>query len=426
MNEKIKLTKFTKIFSPYKGLSKEIYIIALGRMINAMGSFIFPLLTLILTVKIGINKTDAGYIISASGMFYMFSGIIGGKLSDCFGRKKIIIIFNSLGALLYIVASALGTSIYLIPVVIFASFFIGIAVPASGGLVADITTPKNRDGAYSLFYMAMNVGYAISPIVGGLLLNDYLWLLFLLDGVTSLITAFLILIYIPESIHKVKEKLSEDRKLEKHVDGSIIKVLFERPILLFFALVMFGYNFVYSQWSYLYPIHASKIVPDNGASFYGTLVSFNAIIVIVMTPIVTKLIAGKKSIARIFLGGILYTIGFGMPGIIGSIPFAYVSVIILTLGEIVVTTSSGPFIANHTPASHRGRMEAVLPMIMGFGHTIGPAIVGNILKFTTVESAWILVGGVMAIFTFFTYLLHCYNERMENNKVNLGIKQNIN
>ena len=55
----------------------------------------------------------------------------------------------------------------------------GIAGPASGGLIADITTPKNRDGAYSLFYMAINVGFTISPIIGGLLLKNYLWLLFL-------------------------------------------------------------------------------------------------------------------------------------------------------------------------------------------------------------------------------------------------------
>lgn len=421
MKQKTKLIRFTKIFNPYKGLSREIYILALGRMINAAGSFIFPLLTLILTLKLGINKTYAGYIISVSGILFTFSGIIGGKLTDHFGRKKIIVIFNSLGALCYIMAASLGTSIYLAPIVIISGFLMGIAGPASGGLIADITTPKNRDGAYSLFYMAMNVGFTISPIIGGLLLKNYLWLLFLLDGTTSLITVLLTLIFIPESINKTKEKLGEERKYEKRIEGSIFKVLLERPILIFFALVMFGYNFVYSQWSFLYPLHVSKIVPNNGAGFYGILVSLNAIIVITMTPIVTKLISGKKSIGRIFLGGMFYTIGFGMLGFISSIPFIYISVIILTLGEIVVTTSSGPFVANHTPASHRGRMEAVLPIITGFGFTIGPTIVGTILKFTTIENAWKFVGLVMLIFTFLTYRLYAYNERTENeSKANLA------
>jgi len=411
MKRKINFINLSKIFSPYRGLSREIYILALGRMINAAGSFIFPLITLILTIKIGVNKTEAGYIISAAGICLMFSGIIGGKLTDCFGRKKIIIIFNSLGAICYLIAACLGTSIYLVPMVILAGFLMGIAGPASGGLIADITTPETREGAYSLFYIAINIGFTISPIIGGLLLKNYLWLLFLLDGVTCLISVLLTFIFIHESIHKTKEKLGEDRKYEEHMEGSIFKVLLKRPILIFFALVMFGYDFVYSQLSFLYPLHVSKIVPSNGAGFYGILISLNAIIVITMTPIITKLVSGQKSIGKIFLGGIFYTVGFGMLGFISSIPFVYVSVIIITIGEIVITISSGPFIANHTPASHRGRMDAVLPIIMGLGFTIGPAIMGTILKFTTIENAWRFIGLVMLVYTFFTYLLYRYDEK---------------
>ena len=90
------------------------------------------------------------------------------------------------------------------------------------------------------------------------------------------------------------------------MEGSIFKVLLERPILIYFALVMFGFNFVYSQLSFLYPLHVSKLVPSNGAGFYGILISINALIVITMTPIITKLISGRKSIGRIFLGGMFY------------------------------------------------------------------------------------------------------------------------
>lgn len=399
------------VFNPYKGLPKEIYILALGRMINAAGSFIFPLLTLILTIKVGVNKTDAGYIISASGIFFMLSGVIGGKLTDCFGRKKIIIIFNSLGAICYLIAACMGTSIYLVPMVILAGSLMAIAGPASGGLIADITTPKNRDGAYSLFYMALNLGFTVSPIIGGLLLKKYLWLLFLLDGVTSLIAVLLIFAFIPEPTNKVKEKLGEDRKYEEHMEGSIFKVLLERPILIFFAVVMFGYNFVYSQLSFLYPIHVTKIVPSNGAAFYGILISFNAIIVITTTPIITRLISKQKPIKRIFLGGVFYALGFGMLGFISSISALYISIIVITLGEIVIAISSGPFVVNHTPASHRGRMDAVLPIIMGLGYTIGPAIMGIILKVTSIKNGWRLIGLVMVIYIFFTCLLYRYDEK---------------
>ncbi len=42
---------FRKLFGPYLGLRKEIYIIFISRTINAMGAFVFPFLTLLLTEK---------------------------------------------------------------------------------------------------------------------------------------------------------------------------------------------------------------------------------------------------------------------------------------------------------------------------------------------------------------------------------------
>lgn len=403
--------KFISMFNPYRGLSKEIYILAAARVVNAAGTFVFPLLTLILTKKLEMKESDAGLLLSASGIAFMLSGIIGGKLTDCFGRKKIIIIFNSLGATCYIAVAFMGISMNVIPFIVLAGFLMGIADPASGALIADITTPKNRDSAYSLFYMAMNVGFAISPLVGGLLFETHLDILFIADGLTAFIAMVLIYIHIPETINKTNENLGEDRKLEARVEGSIISVLKERPILILYALVMFGYNFVYSEWGFMYPIHAELIMPDNGAKFYGTLVSFNALIVITLTPVITKILQNKKSLRRIIYGGVLYAIGFGLPGFLFNIPFMYVSTLVLTLGEIVVTTSSMPFIANHTPQSHRGRMNAVLPLVIGFGHTIGPLIMGNVLNMTDINSAWRVVGLTMIVFTIFAALLEKYDSR---------------
>jgi len=59
----------------------------------------------------------------------------------------------------------------------------------------------------------------------------------------------------------------------------------------------------------------------------------------------------------------LYTVGFGMLVFTNSIPFIYISVIIITLGEIVITISSAPFIANHTPESHRENKKKVASLL---------------------------------------------------------------
>lgn len=405
------IQRIQNLFSPYMGLSKEIYIIALGRVINCAGTFIFPLLTLILTKKAGMNKSDAGLLISISGVAFAFSSIIGGKLADYLGRKVIILIFNASGALCYIIASLMVSSIWMVPFIMLAGFFMGIADPASGALIADITKPENRDGAYSLFYMSANIGFTISPIIGGLLFEKHLSILFVADAATAFIALLLIIMFIPETKDKINEDLGKGREMEAKFEGSTISILKERPILIFFALVMFGYNFVYSQWSFMYPLHAEQIIPDNGAKFYGSLVSFNAIIVLVLTPIITKILSSKGSLRRIIYGGVLYMIGFGLPGFICKIPFMFLSTFILTLGEIVTTISSMPFIVNHTPASHRGRMNAVLPLVMGAGYSIGPLVMGSVLNTVSISSGWKLIGLIMMIFTLFAFLLEKYDSK---------------
>ena len=49
-----------------------------------------------------------------------------------------------------------------------------------------------------------------------------------------------------------------------------------------------------------------------------------------------------------------------------------ISTIVWTIGEILSAINSGVYIANHTPMSHRGRFNAVIPLITGTGFALVP------------------------------------------------------
>ena len=100
--------KLTRILSSYSGLPRGIYILFFVRIINSMGSFVFPLLTLFLTDKLGLGAREAGMFVSLSALSYIPGGLIGGKLSDIIGRKKVMIIFQGLAALLFLPCAFLG------------------------------------------------------------------------------------------------------------------------------------------------------------------------------------------------------------------------------------------------------------------------------------------------------------------------------
>lgn len=95
------MKRITALIAPYRGLPREIYILFFSRIINSMGTFVFPLLALILSSKIGLSKVDTGNFMTLLVFTQAPSMIIGGKLVDIFGRKKVIMIFQGLGALTF-------------------------------------------------------------------------------------------------------------------------------------------------------------------------------------------------------------------------------------------------------------------------------------------------------------------------------------
>lgn len=201
--------------------------------------------------------------------------------------------------------------------------------------------------------------------------------------------------------------------MEKREEGSIFEVLIRRPILIYFALIVFGYNFIYSQWSYLMPMHILEKFPLHKAEYFGRLASLNGIIVMVFTPIITRIFYKTKHIRKMIYGGILYTIGFGMLGFFNTLMDFVISCFIFTLGEIVITISTMPFIANHTPASHRGRMSSVVPIIFGMGYMLGPITMGTILNYISIDGGWIVVGAIGIIFSCLMYVLEVYDKKKQ-------------
>ena len=399
------------LISPYKGMPREIYIIFISRIVNAMGCFVMPLMTIIMTDRIGLSNEAAGFFLSLNSMVFPVASILGGKLADTFGRKHLIIIFGTLGALLYMSCGFIKPSMQLIYVILGASTLMFVAGPAHDSLIADLTTPENRAKAYSLSYLGWNMGFAVGPIFGGLLYRRYLPLVFIGDAVTALIATGLIYFFINETIESTENDITdESRKLERREKGSIISVLLRRPILIYFSIIALGYEFSYSQWNFLMPLHSVKNFGEMGAQYFGWIASFNSLVVMLFTPILTRLTRKTRGIRIMVHGILLYAIGFGMLGLIYKLQYFFVSALIFTLGEVLLTISVMPFIVNHTPASHRGRMSAVLTTITGTGYAVGPMAMGRILNFISIEKAWIFIG----IFTAMTAVLMSGLEKYED------------
>ncbi|MFD3157192.1 MFS transporter [Haloimpatiens sp. FM7330] len=379
-----------ELVKDYKGLPREIYILFVSRVVNRMGAFVYPLLTLILTDKIGLPKDKAGtfitllVILSAPGM------LIGGKLVDTIGRKKVLVVFNALSAGVFLLCGFWKVDMTMAYILVLAPMFFSFSMAAQDAMVADITTPDNRKQAFSLLYMGNNLGLSIGPIIGGFLYKNYLSIVFIGDAITTLLSMGLVLVYVGETMGRGKT-YAKERKLEKEEEGSVVSILLKRRIIIYYALILFFYNLGYSQWGFGLPLYVKDIFGEVGPKYYGFLAAFNGFIVISMTPIVSKLTEKISSLKAMAIGGLFYSISLTMLAFIKTLPLFFLSAGILTIGEIIVIVDSATFVANNSPASHRGRLNSFVMAIYGAGTAAGPVVMGRLMTIYSMNVVWILV-----------------------------------
>jgi MFS family permease len=379
--------KIRQSFEQYRGLPREIYILFIGRIINCLGSFVGPLMTLILTQKFGMSSAESGSFIALQSCLQGIGLVIGGKMVDSFGRKKVIVVCQSLGAVLIILCGIIPISMLTAKMMIASSCLYSMAFTAYDALQADVTNTKNRKVSYSLLYMGINIGFAIGPIIGGFLYKNYLSLVFIGDAVTTIISMVLVMVLIKEkTIYKStieneeENKIEERNELEDNVEGSVFKILMSRPILLVFCMIMFFRNFTYAEWPFALPLQLGNIYGSDGASMFALLGAVNGTIVIIGTPFLMKLTKKFSELMNICLGNFIYVISFFMFGCIGSMPLFIMAVSLMTFGEIIGAANSSAFISNNSPASHRGRLNSTLSIIIMSGGALSPMIIGNIIE----------------------------------------------
>jgi len=382
-------------FTTYSGLPKEIYILFWARIINCMGSFILPLLTLILTQKLGLSKTETGNFSALLTLTQAPSLLLGGKLVDAIGRKKILITCQVLGSVSYLLCGIVNNHTAMIVFIVIASNLFVAASPAYQAMVADLTAPENRKASFSLLYLGINIGMTISPLLGGLLFQDHLSLLFILDAATTLASSFLIAVFIKETKNgRQKHTATGGAPAD---NASVFHVLKAMPILLLFIVFMSIYDFTYTQWNFMLPLQFGDLYNVNGARFFSILTALNSLIVIMFTPLLTHLTMKFRSLVVISGGGVLFFLSFVIFGLAKSLPLFLAAGAIFTFGEIVVTIHSGTFIADHSPSAHLGRINSISMFMQGTARALSPLVMGYVLSMTSYFIAWSSIAAFMLI-----------------------------
>lgn len=406
-------------FGDYFELPKAIWILFFVRIISSMGNFIYPFLTLFLTKKIGLSASQAGNFFIASAILSMIGALVGGKLSDHFGRKKLMIIFQGTTAMLFLTCAFLGNSIWVPILLSLAGMFNGAAQPANSAMVTDLTNKENRKIALSLLYLGINLGFAIGPTIAGFLYNNYISLIFYGNAGSIVISLILVGIFIKESA-PTEEEIENSKQVnddESAEETNVFKALIKRPTLFLFLLGRTINQLVYSAIGFAIPIQMVKTFGEElGPRYFGYLMSFTGVVVVTLTIIIIKLTSKIRPILNVAIASAFYAIGLGMLGFINSFWLFILSGLIFTIGEIIEATNAGVYVANHSPINHRGRFNAIIPLVTGMGATFGPKIFGIVIDHRDLSTMWVLCFVLAMISSVFMVWLRTFEIKWNEKK----------
>jgi MFS family permease len=101
-------------------------------------------------------------------------------------------------------------------------------------------------------------------------------------------------------------------------------------------------------------------------------------VVLVQFPIV-KVLAPYRMTTALIVGSVLFGVGYGMMGFVGTFAGLTLAMIVVTLGEVVAVPATMTLSANFATEETRGRYMGVYGLFNSFGWSLGPLVGGALL-----------------------------------------------
>lgn len=361
-----------RIFNTYRqaftGLPREIWLLSLIMLINRAGTMVIIFFVLYLTKVFEFSSQTAGLIISSSAVGGMLGAFFGGWFSDRFGSIRAQIIFLSLVGIQFF-ALLLAQSLASISIMLFVLMFLGEAVrPGLHASCFDYCEPAIQKRAFGLLRMAVNLGMAIGPVIGGILAELDLWnWLFVLDGFTCALSA--ILLYAVFGWGKAKQPKSSETSKPSEAATSPWR---DRKMLGFGALYLLVL-IVFIQFASTFVMYL-KDVHGLSESRIGMIGAINPILIVLVEMVIIQAIERYSTIKTIAVGGLLICLGFGSLPLSPTGYFCIVSVVILTLGEILAFPMTAAYAAELSNDSNRGQYMGFITVMFSLAMIIGPVL----------------------------------------------------
>jgi len=369
-------------------LPRQIWILALGRLLSEIGSgFTLFYAPIFFVQQVGLSATSVGLALGSASISGIAGRLISGTYADRWGRKPMLLLSTvvlAIACLLFAVTNDFPT---LIVGCLVQGFGLGLYWPANEAIVADLTTGEARRFAYAITRLADNVGMGLGIIAGGLLISSTgaYRSLFIIDGISF--CCFLLTI-----AFGIQETLQSPKRSVQFFSGYTTALRDRR--LLVYVIVNIILTVYISQTQTTLPLYFSGFIPQSdGARGFNpqvisTLFTGHLLMTIAFQLPVLKLLQRLSHARSLVISGGFWVLGFSCITITGTtntyqLIWASLGLGLFALAIVAYTPTASALIADLAPSSLRGVYTSINSLCWAVGYAIGPPLGGWALDRST-------------------------------------------
>ncbi len=365
------MTLLNRIQRTYHSYPRQFWLLFFGMLISTFGaSMVWPFLMIYVSEKLELPLAATASLMTLNAAMGLVFSFLAGPLTDRIGRKWVMVVslgMNSLAYLLMSQAESLGAFAVLMAI---SGAFNPLYRIGADAMMADLVPAEKRMDAFSLLRTSHNLGIALGPLIGGVLASVSYTFAFVSGAVGMAIYGLLVGFFARETLPAP----AAESKPQKDKLGGYGRILKDRPFVTFAVIFTLTQMCAVLIWVLL-GVYAKQNfqVPE---SLYGLIPATNAIMVVLFQIPVTQVTKRYQPLAVLAVGSLFYALAVGSVALGQGFLGFWISMVIMTTGELILSPTSMAYVANLAPLDMRGRYMSVYGMTWGVAAGIGPLVGG--------------------------------------------------
>lgn len=376
--------------------NKPLLTIFLIVFVDLLGfGIVLPLLPYI-AEKYQASPFTIGILGATYSLFQLLAGPLLGRLSDRYGRKKLLAISQVGSAIGYLLLGLANN----LPLLFLARIIDGITggnISIAQAYIADITTKENRAKGMGIIGAAFGMGFIFGPAIGGFLAKYSYSYPGYFAMVVSIITVLLTIFTLPETVS------SEERKNEPKAQITFKEFwkVASASNIQYLIVVFFLFNSAFSMMQGTFALWTQKRF-GFGPEQNGYVFAFVGVMaVFAQLKLLPFLVKRFKEKTLLIYSTFFFALGFIFIPFVPNAWFLMVTQALIVFGNSMANPSIQALASESVPKEEYGETLGFLQSAGSLGRIVGPVLGGYLFGALGMDSPFFFAAFVILIIFFY-------------------------